>query len=312
MQARNRLGHAVRAVLWAANIRQRLRPLRSQPELEAVLKAKWQTEFLDRPGGCSLPSLEGALISRAGPSGSGNWLVFLGGKPAYFPTRTTLDKSCANNIAVFGGLQHFPTEIHFQGSGCILVWGPHIPWPANVSVRFSSNDQRLVWGAGSTSNGTRIVLEGDGRRVLVGDDCMFAAGTSVNTSDLHAIVDLTRESWLNPPADVEIAEHVWVGQDALILKGTKIGRGSIVGAKALVNRSVPAFSIAAGVPARTIKSDVSWDRARRPTSDAIQQLLAKARAPLTVTEKPNPFVIPDSKPINSTTRDNRASRARWN
>lgn len=53
---------------------------------------------------------------------------------------------------------------------------------------------------------------------------------------------------------VTIENNVWLGANATILGGVKIGEGSIVAAGAVVNKDVPPFSIVAGVPAKVIKS----------------------------------------------------------
>ena len=51
---------------------------------------------------------------------------------------------------------------------------------------------------------------------------------------------------------VIIEDDVWIGLNAVILQGVTIGRGTIVGAGAVVNKSIPPWSIAVGVPARVI------------------------------------------------------------
>jgi maltose O-acetyltransferase len=50
-----------------------------------------------------------------------------------------------------------------------------------------------------------------------------------------------------------IEDDVWIGRNAVILPGVTIGRGSIVGAGAIVNKDVIPYSIVGGVPARLIK-----------------------------------------------------------
>ncbi len=52
--------------------------------------------------------------------------------------------------------------------------------------------------------------------------------------------------------DVLIEEDTWIGTRAIILKGVKISRGCVIGAGALVNRSVPPYSIAVGNPAKPV------------------------------------------------------------
>ncbi|MGI2140647.1 hypothetical protein [Shewanella baltica] len=53
---------------------------------------------------------------------------------------------------------------------------------------------------------------------------------------------------------VFIDENVWLGEGVVVLPGVTIGKGSIVGANAVVSKDIPAFSIAVGNPAKVIKS----------------------------------------------------------
>jgi len=225
-------------------------------------------------GGFSLASLGNAIILPIGSKRAKNWLVFLGGMPRQLPTNIYFDKNCTGNVIIFAGKYGYPRSVHFQGSNNTQYWGADITWPACVDIRFSSDRQLLFWGNGATSNGTTIILEGDKRQVLIGDDCMFALNTRIYTSDLHAIVDMTKEEWINCPQDVMIRSHVWLGQDSLILKGVDIGSGSVVGAKSLVTKSIGPNSLVGGIPAKLLKSNVRWERTRRPTLkvDSIRSL----------------------------------------
>lgn len=53
--------------------------------------------------------------------------------------------------------------------------------------------------------------------------------------------------------DCEIGSDAWIGVDAIVLRGVKIGIGAVVAANAVVTKDVPDFAIVAGVPARIIK-----------------------------------------------------------
>lgn len=54
-------------------------------------------------------------------------------------------------------------------------------------------------------------------------------------------------------APVIIEDDVWTGANITILKGVTIGRGSVVAAGAVVNKSCPPYSIIGGVPAKVLK-----------------------------------------------------------
>ena len=54
--------------------------------------------------------------------------------------------------------------------------------------------------------------------------------------------------------NVIIEDHVWLGARCIILPGVTIGKGSTIGAGAVVTRNIPSYSLAAGNPAKVIKS----------------------------------------------------------
>ena len=53
---------------------------------------------------------------------------------------------------------------------------------------------------------------------------------------------------------IQIGDDVWLGYGTIVLDGVHIGKGAVVGAGSVVNQDVPAGTIAAGVPARVIKT----------------------------------------------------------
>jgi len=54
-------------------------------------------------------------------------------------------------------------------------------------------------------------------------------------------------------APIHIGKDVWIGRGSCILPGVTIGEGCVIGANSVVNTDIPAYSIAAGVPAKVIK-----------------------------------------------------------
>ena len=54
-------------------------------------------------------------------------------------------------------------------------------------------------------------------------------------------------------APIRICDYAWLGFDVVVLKGVTIGEGAIVGARAVVTKDVPPWTIAAGNPARVVK-----------------------------------------------------------
>lgn len=63
---------------------------------------------------------------------------------------------------------------------------------------------------------------------------------------------------------VTIGDYVWIGMNCLILKGVTIGEGAIIGAGSVVTRDVPPFCLAAGSPARVLRSLQPDESAQQP------------------------------------------------
>lgn len=52
---------------------------------------------------------------------------------------------------------------------------------------------------------------------------------------------------------IRIGRDVWIGSGAKILCGVTIGDGAVIGANAVVNKDIPAYAVAAGVPAKVVR-----------------------------------------------------------
>ena len=61
-------------------------------------------------------------------------------------------------------------------------------------------------------------------------------------------------------ADVVIESGCWIGTRAIILKGVTVGRGSVIGAGAIVTKDVPPYSVYIGVPSARIKPRFSEEQ----------------------------------------------------
>ncbi len=124
-----------------------------------------------------------------------------------------------------------------------------------------SDRQFLLWGEGASAVGCSIEIEGTGQGVMIGDDALISAGVWIRNHDMHAIHEIGSGRRIGrDPVNTILERHVWLGQDALLHGASRIGMGSIIGARALVKGAVPRFVAAAGVPARVVREGVSWGR----------------------------------------------------
>lgn len=116
-----------------------------------------------------------------------------------------------------------------------------------------------------------------GRNLVVGDNVDFAKDVLITTDGGVTVGHRTLVGYRSqilsanhnvPPkpqrifeaghtkAPVKIGDDVWIGANSIILPGVEIGSGSVIAAGSVVTKNVPAFSYAAGVPARVIKERI--------------------------------------------------------
>jgi acetyltransferase-like isoleucine patch superfamily enzyme len=89
--------------------------------------------------------------------------------------------------------------------------------------------------------------------ISIGSDAAIAKGVTIRDHDAHRI-----HGGNGPGSPVRIGNQVWIGANATVLKGVTIGDGAIIAAGAVVKKDVPERCIAAGVPARVVKENVTW------------------------------------------------------
>lgn len=88
-------------------------------------------------------------------------------------------------------------------------------------------------------------------RVAIGRECAIGQYCIIMDNDYHQVGDL----WGRPkPAPVSIGDKVWLGARVIVLPGSTIGPGSVIGANSVVKGTIPAGVVAAGMPARVIRT----------------------------------------------------------
>ena len=156
------------------------------------------------------------------------------------------------------------------GSDCVL---------SNTSICVSGNNNRIIVCDKVRFLGPcKIVMQGNAElilgcnsgirgvefnlkhaRIQVGELCMFSYGIVLRNHDSHRIIDTSTDQVINQPKDIVLGNHVWIGQNATILKGANVGDNSVIGFGSVVTSSCEPGSVLAGVPAKVVKQNVNWD-----------------------------------------------------
>jgi acetyltransferase-like isoleucine patch superfamily enzyme len=142
------------------------------------------------------------------------------------------------------------------GARCRLVIGDDCSLAA---LRIEARDGALIEIGNGVSFVYRTLLSlAEPSHLCIGAGSLFADETIILTSDYHSVVDKQSGERINRAADVEIGQQVWLGTRAAVLKGVRIGRQAVIGFGAVVTDDVPPNCVAAGNPARVVKSGIGW------------------------------------------------------
>ena len=162
----------------------------------------------------------------------------------------------SNNILVVDdGVEIVNSTIKINGDNAVCYIRPQkTPFYAEFTV----NGGCCVFiGKNTYTNGKLYLIASERQNVLIGDEGLFSFGIWIRTADPHLLYDCESKERINPSMSVLIGDHVWVGQNALLLKGTHIGSGSIIGAASVVShKTVGSNCAAVGNPTKVIKSGV--------------------------------------------------------
>ncbi len=131
------------------------------------------------------------------------------------------------------------------GPGVLLEPGVWITAPGSARVRI---------GAGSFLN--MGVMVASQELVEIGEHCMLANGCFVSDAD-HRFDDPERPiTWqgFTSKGPTRIGSNCWLGANVVVTSGVSIGERCVIGANSVVTHDIPAFSVAAGAPAKVLRS----------------------------------------------------------
>lgn len=102
----------------------------------------------------------------------------------------------------------------------------------------------------------------------IGNNCLFGSRVYIRTSDGHPIYDIKTGKLINSAQTVKIGNNCWVGYNAIILKGSNVPNGSIIGANSTFLRTCTSKSVKVqenaiwvGSPAKIVTTNVRWEMA---------------------------------------------------
>lgn len=150
------------------------------------------------------------------------------------------------------------SKIYFKGDNSLVYLSSSASdYKLNVNIH---HDCVLSFGGRCYINKAITIILSEQRHVIIGKRSIFSTGIKIRNADSHLIYDYDSYERINQTKSVFLGDHIWIGHDAVILKGTQISSGAIIGAASVVaGKKIAHNTSNAGNPVREIKKNIFWD-----------------------------------------------------
>jgi virginiamycin A acetyltransferase len=141
-------------------------------------------------------------------------------------------------------------DIEASCRGTRIVIEDDVVIDAFVKLKPAGGDGNVVIGRGTVINSGCVLYTGNGIRI--GCNVLIAANCTLAPTN-HVFADpdrLIRDQGFQPSrGGIQIGDDVWIGANCVLLDGTSIGPGSVIGAASLLRGILPPYCLAYGTPA---------------------------------------------------------------
>jgi acetyltransferase-like isoleucine patch superfamily enzyme len=143
--------------------------------------------------------------------------------------------SSAKLSTKFGGTIEIGENTELLNGVLVMTYGGNIKIGNNCSI----NPYTIIYGHGGTSIGNNVLIAGH---------CMLIPNNH-NFNDRSIPINAQGNTYKG----IIVEDDVWIAHGCSILDGVTIGKGAIIAAGSVVNKSVASYTIVGGVPAKKIK-----------------------------------------------------------
>ncbi|WP_043692821.1 acyltransferase [Luteibacter sp. 9133] len=137
--------------------------------------------------------------------------------------------------------------------GTRIVVGPGVTIDAFVKIKPAGGIGDVTIGAGSTINSGCVLYSGNGidigKNVAIAANCTLAP---VNHAYKRADVPIVSQGFGPSKGGVTVGDDVWIGANCVLLDGTRIGVGCVIGAGSIVRGELEPFGVYGGSPLRLL------------------------------------------------------------
>jgi len=187
-----------------------------------------------------------------------NFIVVEDENNIQFKNSKIIFKGKNNYVFLDKEAQLVDTTVTFHGDNSVLYIGK----TRNNKIQLKAtlyHHSLIFFNEGCSFNKPLYTIASEAKDIIVGKDVMFSSGCWIRNSDVHMIYD-EHQKRINESKTILIGDHVWIGQDASILKGSYIGSGAVIGLGAVVAKRIKSNSTNVGNPVKRMNENIFWDR----------------------------------------------------
>ncbi len=164
--------------------------------------------------------------------------------------RTYCDE-CGPGLRVLGGIPQVNSHL-------TLKLGEHVTLHGTTSLMGGKIAERPTLAVGDYSHLGYQFYAAVGDRIDIGRHVLVASRVSLMGYDFHP-VDAIKRARGEPPEEggtesITLGDYTWLGAGVIVLKGVTVGEGAVIGAGSVVTQNIPPYTLAAGQPARVLRS----------------------------------------------------------
>lgn len=136
-------------------------------------------------------------------------------------------------------------RVVFSGAAC---------FGAGCTISVGADSELFIGKSFCCTGNTKFICQ---KKISIGNECLVSWDCLFMDTDFHKIYSETRI--INAPKEIDISDKVWIGCRSTVLKGTKIPKGSVIGANSLISKVLlDENCVYVGNPIEIKKRNIVW------------------------------------------------------
>lgn len=138
----------------------------------------------------------------------------------------------------------------------IITFGLNVDISKGFTLKVINNAEINIGNNFSANNNLTMLSK---KHIVIGNNVLLGWNITFDDGDGHLLTDVNNGEVVNPNKDIVVSDHVWIGAECGILKGSYIGENCVIGYGSIITKKFNCTnSVIAGSPAKVVKFGINW------------------------------------------------------